>query len=130
MDSGLSERAERTLHSETAEITQEDVAKALDHQDSIMKKVLGSRHLAVFLEDVELLFGMIRDNLAKRYTRVPWHTIAAAVATLLYILNPFDIIPDFIPGLGYVDDGMVVMLAMKMVGKDLEKYKLWRRSQT
>lgn len=129
MDSGLSARAERTLNAETADVTPDDVARALDHQGPIMKKVLGSRHLAVFFKDVELLFEMIRDHLAKRYTTVPWHTIAATAATLLYILNPFDIIPDFIPGLGYVDDGMVVMLAMKMVGKDLEKYKLWRRSQ-
>lgn len=129
MDSGLSARAERALNAETASVTHDDVERALDHQGPIMNKVLGSRHLAVFLKDVELLFEMIRDNLAKRYTRVPWHTIAAAAATLLYILNPFDLIPDFIPGLGYVDDGMVVMLAMKMVGKDLEKYRLWRRSQ-
>jgi uncharacterized membrane protein YkvA (DUF1232 family) len=129
MDSGLSARAERTLNAETADVTPDDVARALDHQGPIMKKVLGSRHLAVFFKDVELLFEMIRDHLAKRYTTVPWHTVAATAATLLYILNPFDIIPDFIPGLGYVDDGMVVMLAMKMVGKDLEKYKLWRRSQ-
>lgn len=130
MDSGLSARAERVLNAETADVTQEDVANALDNQVPIMKKVLGSRHLAVFFKDVELLFEMIRDHMAKRYTRVPWHTIAAAAATLLYILNPFDLVPDFIPGLGYVDDGMVVMLAMRMVGKDLEKYKLWRRSQT
>ncbi len=129
MDSGLSARAERVLNAETADVTQEDVANALDNQVPIMKKVLGSRHLAVFFKDVELLFEMIRDHMAKRYTRVPWHTIAAAAATLLYILNPFDLVPDFIPGLGYVDDGMVVMLAMRMVGKDLEKYKLWRQSQ-
>ena len=129
MNSGLSGRAGRTLDEETAGMTQDDVARALDNQGPIMKKVLGSRHLAMFLEDVGLLFELIRDNLAKRYTTVPWHTIAAAAATLLYIMNPLDIVPDFIPGLGYVDDGMVVMLAMKMVGKDLEKYKLWRRSQ-
>ena len=129
MDSGLTARAERALNAETASVTHDDVERALDHQGPIMNKVLGSRHLTAFLKDVELLFEMIRDHLAKRYTRVPWKTIAAAAATLLYILNPFDIIPDFIPGLGYVDDGMVVMLAMKMVGKDLEKYRLWRRSQ-
>ncbi len=129
MDSGLSARAERVLNAETADVTQEDVANALDNQVPIMKKVLGSRHLAVFFKDVELLFEMIRDHMAKRYTRVPWHTIAAAAATLLYILNPFDLVPDFIPGLGYVDDGMVVMLAMRMVGKDLERYKIWRQSQ-
>ena len=130
MDSGLSDRAGRVLDSEMAGVTEDDVAKALDHQDPIMKKVLGSRHLAMFLKDVELLFELIRDHLAKRYTTVPWHTIAAAAATLLYILNPFDIIPDFIPVLGYIDDGLVVTLAMKMVGKDLEKYRLWRQSQS
>jgi uncharacterized membrane protein YkvA (DUF1232 family) len=73
---------------------------------------------------------MLRDHFTRKYTEVPWNTIAASAAALLYILNPLDIIPDFIPGLGYVDDGMVVMLALKMVGRDLVKYRKWRGSES
>lgn len=130
MASGLSGRTGRALNEDMAAITPDDLAKAVDNEDAIVGKVLGSRHLAQFFTDVKLLFELIRDHLAKRYTRFPWHTLAAAAAALLYILNPFDIVPDFIPGVGYVDDGMIVMLAMKLVGRDLEKYRHWRRSKT
>lgn len=129
MDPGLSGRVRRTLNEEAAAITEDDLANALGNREAIIRKVLGSRHLARFISDVKLLFELLRDHISRRYASVPWHTLAAAAALLLYILNPFDMVPDFIPGVGYIDDGAMVMLAMKMVGRDLEKYRLWRRSQ-
>ncbi len=128
MDSETASRAEKAFLEDTDRIAGEDVDRVLVNREPIIRKVLGSKHLASFVGDVELLFGMIRDYMTKRYREIPWKTIAAAAATLLYILNPFDIIPDFIPGIGYIDDGMVLMLALKMVGKDLEKYRNWRNA--
>ena len=63
--------------------------------------------------DVVALWLAIRDP------RVPWYakTVAAVVAG--YALSPIDLIPDFIPVLGYLDDLMIVplgiMLAVKLV---------------
>lgn len=126
MASKLHQRVEKALAAGTEAVTEGDVQRVLENREPILRKVLGSSHLADFFKDIELLFGMIRDSGAKRYREVPWNTIAGVAATLLYILNPFDIIPDFIPGIGYLDDGMVVMLAMKLMGKDLEKYRKWK----
>lgn len=127
---GMDGRVREALAAGTEAVTDDDVARALDNREPIMGKVLGSRHLAGFLNDIELLFCMIRDHCAKRYREVPWNTIAGVTATLLYILNPFDVIPDFIPGVGYIDDGMVVMLAMKLAGRDIERYRRWRNQSS
>ena len=58
-------------------------------------------------------------QLALRHPRTPWYAKACGAATLLYALAPIDLIPDFIPVLGYLDDLVIVplgiMLAMRLV---------------
>ena len=55
--------------------------------------------------------------------RVPWYAKAAAIAVAAYALSPIDLIPDFIPVIGYLDDLLIVplgiLLAVRMVPDDL-----------
>lgn len=57
--------------------------------------------------------------LAARDPRVPWYAKLAAGAVAAYALSPIDLIPDFIPVLGYLDDLLIVpagiLLAVKLV---------------
>ena len=46
--------------------------------------------------------------LAARDPRVPWHAKMLAAAVGAYALSPIDLIPDFIPVLGYLDDLLIV----------------------
>jgi uncharacterized membrane protein YkvA (DUF1232 family) len=50
--------------------------------------------------------------LAGRDPRVPWYAKALALATAAYALSPIDLIPDFIPILGYLDDVIILPLAI------------------
>ena len=57
--------------------------------------------------------------LAVRDPRTPWYARLVAGAVLAYALSPIDLIPDFIPVIGYLDDLIVVplgiALAMKLI---------------
>jgi uncharacterized membrane protein YkvA (DUF1232 family) len=53
--------------------------------------------------------------LASRDPRVPWHAKVLAVAVAAYALSPIDLIPDFIPVVGYLDDLIVVPLGIWLV---------------
>lgn len=61
--------------------------------------------------------------LAARDPRVPWYAKAVAGAVAAYALSPIDLIPDFIPVLGYLDDLIIVplgiLLAVKLVPVEL-----------
>jgi uncharacterized membrane protein YkvA (DUF1232 family) len=67
--------------------------------------------------DVDALY------LAARDPRVPWYAKVVAMAVAAYALSPIDLIPDFIPVLGYLDDFLIVplgiLLAVKLVPADL-----------
>lgn len=53
--------------------------------------------------------------LAAQSPRVPWYTKWLAMAVVGYALSPIDLIPDFIPILGYVDDLIIVPLGIWLV---------------
>jgi uncharacterized membrane protein YkvA (DUF1232 family) len=53
--------------------------------------------------------------LAARDPRVPWVAKAVAIAVAAYALSPIDLIPDFIPVLGYLDDLIIVPLGIALV---------------
>ena len=50
--------------------------------------------------------------LAARDPRVPWYAKAMAGAVAAYALSPIDLIPDFVPVLGYLDDVVIVPLGI------------------
>lgn len=52
--------------------------------------------------------------LAARDPRTPWYAKAMALATAAYAFSPIDLIPDFIPVLGYLDDVILVPLAIAL----------------
>ncbi len=55
--------------------------------------------------------------IAGRDPRVPWYAKALALAVAAYALSPIDLIPDFIPVLGYLDDLIIVPLGLLLVIK-------------
>jgi uncharacterized membrane protein YkvA (DUF1232 family) len=63
--------------------------------------------------------GVKRDlhalYLAARDPRVPWYAKAAALCVAAYALSPIDLIPDFVPVLGYLDDVIIVPLGILLV---------------
>jgi uncharacterized membrane protein YkvA (DUF1232 family) len=53
--------------------------------------------------------------LAARDPRTPWYAKALALAVAGYALSPIDLIPDFIPVLGYLDDVILLPLGIMVV---------------
>ena len=90
------------------------------------------RHVSVlkkYWKDVCEVFSLLKDWMAGRYPAVPWTVVATLAGALLYVLSPLDVIPDFIPGFGYVDDAGVFAMALSFAGADLEKYREWKRQR-
>jgi uncharacterized membrane protein YkvA (DUF1232 family) len=55
--------------------------------------------------------------LARHDPRVPWYAKALAICVAAYAFSPIDLIPDFIPILGYVDDLVILPLGILLVVK-------------
>ncbi len=123
-------QAEEQLKKGARTVTEDDLKKVLDKRDEIEGKFKSSGPLGRFIADLKLLFSLIQDYFKGEYRKVPFWTIAAIVAALLYVLNPIDIIPDFIPGVGYIDDALVVAACLAMIEHDLHAYRDWKKKKS
>ena len=74
---------------------------------------------------LELLFSMLSDSYNRKYP-VPKKTVIVGVFALLYLIDPIDIFPDFIPLMGFVDDIAALAFAASLIKDDLDKYRAWK----
>lgn len=117
---------DESVREDVEKISEEDVEIVMDKEKQIEKKLSGSASLKKYLELGQLMMAMIKDTSSGKYKQVPWFTIATIAMALLYVLNPLDIIPDFIPGLGYLDDVTVLGIGLGWVESDLHRYLDWK----
>lgn len=108
------------------EVTEKDFDKVVNKSEEIKKKFNTWGPLSRFMEDARLLLSVVKDYRSGAYRQIPYATIAAIVFTLIYVFNPFDLVPDVIPVIGQVDDVAVMSACLLLVEQDLFKYKIWR----
>lgn len=107
------------------DVTKADLKNAYQKSEEVLSKVeKGFLHKE--FAKIKLLVMMLKDYWNEVYTEVPWHTIAAVVIILLYILNPIDLIPDFIPIAGQADDLAVLYFGWRLISEDVKTYAWWK----
>ena len=121
-----SEINESYVGDQVTKIDDGDVEILMDNEEQLTKKISKSNSLGKYLDISKLMLSMVKDIKKGEYKSVPWFTIATIVMALLYVLNPLDLIPDFIPGLGYIDDIAVLSIGIGWIETDLHKYIDWK----
>lgn len=111
------------------EMLDKNIELIINEKQTIQEKLSKSPKLERFSPDITLFISLAKDYYQGNYRSIPYKSISAGIIGLLYILNPIDIIPDFIPVIGYIDDVLILTFCLKMVEKDLQKYQKWQQTQ-
>jgi uncharacterized membrane protein YkvA (DUF1232 family) len=125
----LNKPSEEIIREGAQKVTDKDVEKVIVKSEEIRQKFSAKGPLARFILDGQLLISIVKDYWTKSYREVPYGTIASIVFTLIYVFNPFDLVPDMLPLIGQVDDVAVISACLILVEQDLHKYKDWKESQ-
>lgn len=76
-------------------------------------------------QDLSVLTRLVGAWARGEYAAVPWKSVLYAVAALVYFLNPIDMIPDALIGLGFVDDIAVISAVVRAIRNDLNAFVSW-----
>lgn len=106
-------------------ISDTDFETVFNKKDQLFAKI-NHPNWKKYKDKIILMFQMLKDVKQKKYPETPWKTLAAMIFTILYIINPLDLVPDFIPFLGYLDDITVFSFILKLINDDLIDYENWK----
>lgn len=122
-------KAERAYSRGQQQFSENDLTRVLNNRERIKSKFLKNEKLAAYLEEFKLFMSMLSDYYHRKYKAVPWYVISSIGATMLYVLTPIDMITDFIPIAGLIDDAAVFGVCLKLVRNEVEKYKEWKAAK-
>ena len=79
------------------------------------------------VEDLRLLILLVRDYSKGRYRNVSPISGIIFLLAIAYLLIPTDLISDFIPGLGQLDDAAFLLACLYFLERDLYRYRDWKK---
>lgn len=114
---------EEELFHRARRVTREDERRALDETPAKISLLIESANekkplISRLIKKTRVLYTMLRDT---SYS-MSWQSKGAVIVALLYFINPLDIVPDFIPVIGYIDDAFIVSVVVNALAKEIDSY--------
>jgi uncharacterized membrane protein YkvA (DUF1232 family) len=74
------------------------------------------------------MLRLIRAYYHGEYRNVRFANLVLIIGAIIYVLDPWDLIPDWIPGVGFVDDATVLAFAVQKTRETLDDFTEWEVS--
>ena len=120
------ERVNATFEHGADSFSEEDMEKLKTERETAERK---STHLGEQIESFRLTWNLLQDYWSGDYKNIPWKLAASVGFAVTYLVSPLDIIPDFLPLLGFTDDAAVFALVISAFQSELDTYKDWKDKQ-
>jgi len=84
--------------------------------------------------DIKNRFGIVgrllKAYMLGRYRQIPWKPLLLITAAVIYFINPVDLMPDWLPGIGFTDDFGILMSVYAAFGQEIDRFLLWEQGIT
>lgn len=77
---------------------------------------------------LKVILRMVRAYAVGKYKLIPWKSIILLTAVLIYFLMPLDLMPDFIPVTGYIDDFSLLLWVYNHLQDDINTFVWWEEN--
>ncbi len=102
----------------------------LDNTNAKLRPLANIPFIGDTIGDVQDLISMLHDYYHGSYKKVPAVVMLGTAVIVAYLVSPFDLIPDNVPLLGFIDDALIINLVIQLcIDKELDRYRTWRTEQ-
>ncbi len=127
-DSDLPPRLRRVFH-----VSQQAARQVLRRRFRVLallkraylKLGVHSNAMAQVQHDLHTMLRMVRAWALREYRTIPWKSLVYIVAAIVYFVNPIDLIPDVLAGIGFIDDAAVAAAVVRAVHEQLSAFREW-----
>lgn len=98
-------------------------------RDKLLRVTQNSEEFQEFRAKIDVLLRMAKSHISGEFKAFSWRTILLIVFGLLYFIAPLDVIPDFLPVLGYSDDVSIVYFIFQKLSDDISRFHEWEITQ-
>jgi uncharacterized membrane protein YkvA (DUF1232 family) len=99
-----------------------EVASKLASKDS------GDNKFKQVFDVARTLIRLVRNYISGSYRQVDTTTIVSGLAVLLYILSPIDLVPDFVPIVGFLDDLALISWFIEKFQGEISRFREWEKT--
>lgn len=124
------QRTKEYLEDAASHVTERDIDRLNTTMPNKLKQLDmselndGMQWIGTLIERGTTLFEMIRN----KEFNITGRSKTLIAAGLIYLVLPFDLAPDFIPGIGYLDDALVLSTLWKIVQSEVDRYMAYRQA--
>ena len=120
---------DKIINSYQSKVNAADAApeKVAQEKDKTLDKIKNASALSGLFDNIRTAYDMVSDSVTGKYQGVAKSTLALLAGGLAYLALPLDLVPDFIPVAGWVDDAAVLAWIFKRCADEFQKYKAFKR---
>ena len=121
----MSVNAEEEINKRAERMNDKDIGETIGKEEKAEQMANESSFLRQYWKDIKTSFALLKDWCMGNYTKIPFRMVASIAGAMLYLVSPLDIVPDWLPFGGLLDDALVLAAIFAMSRRDLDEYLAW-----
>lgn len=116
--------AEEEIDKKAKGMSREDIGDTVA-QEKKAEQMAKKGFLSQYWKDIKTSFALLKDWYMGNYKKIPFRMVASIAGAMLYLVSPIDVVPDWVPFGGLLDDALVLAAIFALSRKDLDDYLEW-----
>ena len=121
--------AEEEINNRAENMSRKDIGDTIGKEKGAERLAKGNSFLRQYWQDVKTSFALLKDWYMGNYTKIPFRMVASIAGAMLYLISPLDVVPDWVPFGGLLDDALVLAAIFALSRSDLDAYTIWAGRQ-
>ena len=116
---------EEEINKRAERMTDKDIGETIGKEKKAEQMAKESGFLRQYWKDIKTSFALLKDWYVGNYTKIPFRMVASIAGAMLYLVSPLDVVPDWVPFGGLLDDALVLAAVFTISRRDLDEYLAW-----